>query len=159
MACTVLMATGALAQEQKTVVAYFSATGTTEKVASSLAKEHKADLYKIEPKEVYSSADLNWRDKQSRSTLEMNDKSARPALKEAKSLAGYDVIYLGYPIWWDMAPRIIDTFIEQAQIDGKKVFPFATSGGSSIVNSVRELKLAYPDVKWQAGVLMNDENY
>ena len=143
------------AQTKKTVVAYFSATGTTEAVAKQLAKDNKADLYAIEPAEKYTAADLDWHDKKSRSSVEMNDKNARPALKSKKSLAEYDVIYIGYPIWWGVAPRIINTFIEQAELDGKTVFPFATSGGSGVEKSVSEFKAAYPKVKWQKGMLKN----
>ena len=143
------------AQTKKTVVAYFSATGTTEAVAKQLAKDNKADLYAIEPAEKYTAADLDWHDKKSRSSVEMNDKNARPALKSKKSLAEYEVIYIGYPIWWGVAPRIINTFIEQAELDGKTVIPFATSGGSGVEKSVTELKASYPNVKWQKGMLKN----
>lgn len=152
VAMTVL---GLSAQTKKTVVAYFSATGTTEAAAKQLAKDIKADLYAIEPAEKYTAADLDWHDKKSRSSVEMNDKNARPALKSKKSLAKYDVIYIGYPIWWGVAPRIINTFIEQAELDGKTVIPFATSGGSGIEKSISELKTAYPKVKWQNGLLKN----
>lgn len=152
----VIMTTlGLSAQTKKTVVAYFSATGTTEAVAKQLAKEKKAALYAIEPAKKYTAADLDWRDRQSRSSVEMNNKNARPALKSKKSLAEYDVIYLGYPIWWGVAPRIINTFIEQAKLEGKTVIPFATSGGSGVEKSVSELKAAYPNVKWQKGMLKN----
>lgn len=152
VAMTVL---GLSAQTKKAVVAYFSATGTTEAVAKQLAKEKKAVLYAIEPAEKYTATDLNWHDKKSRSSVEMNDKKARPTLKSKKSLAGYDVIYLGYPIWRGVAPRIINTFIEQADLEGKTVIPFATSGGSGIEQSVSELKTTYPSVKWQKGMLKN----
>ncbi|MCQ2259721.1 MAG: flavodoxin [Bacteroidaceae bacterium] len=152
VAMTVL---GLSAQTKKTVVTYFSATGTTEAVAKQLAKGNKADLYAIEPAEKYTAADLDWHDKKSRSSVEMNDKNARPALKSKKSLAKYDVIYIGYPIWWGVAPRIINTFIEQAELDGKTVIPFATSGGSGIEKSVSEFRTAYPNVKWQKGMLKN----
>ena len=146
---------GLSAQTKKAVVAYFSVTGTTEAVAKQLAKEKKAVLYAIEPAEEYTAADLDWRDKQSRSSVEMNDKNARPALKSKASLAEYDVIYLGYPIWWGVAPRIINTFIEQAKLDGNTVIPFATSGGSGIEQSVSMLKATYPKVRWQKGMLKN----
>lgn len=152
VAMTVL---GLSAQTKKVAVVYFSATGTTEAVAKQLAKEKKAVLYAIEPAEKYTAADLDWRNKNSRSSVEMNDKNARPALKSKKSLSQYDVIYIGYPIWWDVAPRIINTFIEQAGLDGKTVIPFATSGGSGVEKSVSELKAAYPKVKWQKGMLKN----
>lgn len=143
------------AQTTKTVVAYFSASGVTATAAKELAKEKNADLYSIEPAQKYTSADLDWRNKQSRSSVEMNDPKSRPALKSQKSLADYDVIYLGYPIWWGVAPRIINTFIEQAELDGKTVIPFATSGGSGVEASVSALKASYPKVKWQKGILMN----
>lgn len=143
------------AQTKKTVVTYFSATGTTEAVAKQLAIDNKADLYAIEPAEKYTAADLDWHDKKSRSSVEMNDNNARPALKSKKSLAKYDVIYIGYPIWWGVAPRIINTFIEQAELEGKTVIPFATSGGSGIEKSISEFKTAYPNVKWQKGMLKN----
>ena len=143
------------AQTKKTVVAYFSASGVTATAAKELAKEKNADLYSIEPAQKYTSADLDWRNKQSRSSVEMNDPKSRPALKSQKSLADYDVIYLGYPIWWGVAPRIINTFIEQAELDGKTVIPFATSGGSGVEPSVSALKASYPKVKWQKGILMN----
>ena len=143
------------AQTTKTVVAYFSASGVTATAAKELAKEKNADLYSIEPAQKYTAADLDWRNKQSRSSVEMNDPKSRPALKSQKSLADYDVIYLGYPIWWGVAPRIINTFIEQAELDGKTVIPFATSGGSGVEPSVSALKASYPKVKWQKGILMN----
>ena len=143
------------AQTKKTVVAYFSASGVTAAAAKELAKEKNADLYSIEPAQKYTAADLDWRNKQSRSSVEMNDPKSRPALKSQKSLANYDVIYLGYPIWWGVAPRIINTFIEQAELDGKTVIPFATSGGSGVEPSVSALKASYPKVKWQKGILMN----
>ena len=143
------------AQTTKTIVAYFSASGVTATAAKELAKEKNADLYAIEPAQKYTSADLDWRNKQSRSSLEMNDPKSRPALKSQKLLADYDVIYLGYPIWWGVAPRIINTFIEQAELDGKTVIPFATSGGSGVEPSVSALKASYPKVKWQKGILMN----
>lgn len=153
---TLFATLGAGAKTQKTVVAYFSATGTTKAVAEKLAKEYKADLFRIEPKDAYTDADLDWRDKQSRSSLEMKDKKSRPELKKSKSLASYDVIYIGYPIWWNLAPRVINTFIEQASLEGKTVIPFATSGGSTIENSVKVLNSTYPAVNWQAGMLLNE---
>ena len=153
---TLFAALSAGAKTQKTVVAYFSATGTTKAVAEKLAKEHKADLFRIEPKDAYTDADLDWRDKQSRSSLEMKDKKSRPELEKSKSLAAYDVIYIGYPIWWNLAPRVINTFIEQASLDGKTVIPFATSGGSTIENSVKVLKASYPAINWQDGMPLND---
>lgn len=152
----IIMATlDSSAKTKKTVVAYFSATGTTEAVAKQLAKQHNAELYAIEPAVKYTAADLDWRDRKSRSSVEMISKATRPALKEGKSLAEFDVIYLGYPIWWSVAPRIINTFIEQAHMEGKTVIPFATSGSSTIEQSVEELKATYPNIKWQPGMLKN----
>lgn len=140
-------------QAPKSIVAYYSATGTTETFAKLLAKENNAELYCIEPAEKYTAADLDWTNKKSRSSVEMNDKNARPELKSKKSLAEYDVIYIGYPIWWGVAPRVVNTFIEQADLNGKMVILFATSGGSGIERSVSDLKTLYPDVDWQQGDL------
>ena len=111
--------------------------------------------------ESYTNADLDWNDKRSRSSVEMNDPKSRPAIQEAKkNIADYDVIFIGYPIWWNLAPRIIDTFIETHHLAGKTLIPFATSGGSGITNSVGALKKAYPDLNWKEGKLLNrmDEN-
>lgn len=156
LAGAAILAINACSPDQKTVVAYFSATGFTEAAAARLADENKADLYKIEPKEAYTSEDLDWRNKQSRSSVEMTDTTSRPELKVEKSLASYDVIYIGYPIWWGVAPRVINSFIEQAQLEGKKVIPFATSGGSPVEPSVEALKKSYPEIDWQEGILLND---
>lgn len=143
----------------KTLVAYFSATGTTAKVARSIANITGGELFAIEPKSPYTRADLDWHDKQSRSSVEMNDVKSRPALKGVKAnMADYDVVFLGYPIWWNCAPRIINTFIESHNLKGKTIIPFATSGSSSISNSVTELKKAYPDLDWQTGKLLNRVN-
>jgi len=152
---SVLMTLGISAQTKKTIIAYFSASGKTKAVAESLAKEKKADLYAIEPAVAYTDADLDWRNQQSRSSVEMKDAKSRPELKTKKSLAKYDTIYLGYPIWWGVAPRIINTFIEQAKMEGKNVIPFATSGSSGVEKSVEELRKSYPNIQWQAGMLMN----
>ena len=149
----VMTVLGLSAQTKKAVVAYFSATGNTEKVAKQLAKEKKAALYAIQPAKKYTAENLDYRNQNSRSSVEMSDKNARPAMKGKKSLAKYDVIYLGYPIWWGVAPRIINTFIEQAKMEGKTVIPFATSGSSTIEKSVSELKASYPQINWQEGML------
>lgn len=115
------------------LVAYFSATGTTAKVAQTLADAIGADLYEITPEVPYTSSDLNWNDKQSRSSQEMNDKSSRPAISgKVKNMAQYTTIFVGFPIWWYVAPTIINTFLEQYDLAGKTVIPFATSGGSSM---------------------------
>lgn len=140
----------------KTLVAYFSATGTTQRVAEMIAKAASADIYAIDPVKPYTSADLDWTVKTSRSSVENAKPESRPAFKKTKdNLNDYDVVYLGYPIWWDVAPRIVNTFIEAYGLKGKTVIPFATSGGSTITNSVKELKKAYPDINWQEGRLLN----
>ena len=141
---------------QKTLVAYFSATGNTAKAAQSIAEITGGELYEIAPQTRYTSADLDWNDKQSRSSVEMNNPQARPALKGTKTnITDYDIIFIGYPIWWDQAPRIINTFIENHNLKGKTLVPFATSGGSGIGNSVQMLKKTYPDLNWKEGKLLN----
>ena len=140
----------------KPLVVYFSATGTTAKAARTIAEVTGGTLHEIVPQQAYTAADLDWNDSQSRSSAEMNNPQARPALKDTKlDAAAYDVIFIGYPIWWNQAPRIIDSFIEGHDLTGKTLVPFATSGGSGISNSVNELKNAYPDLEWQDGRLLN----
>ena len=142
--------------ENKALVVYFSATGTTAKAARTIAEVTGGTLYEIVPQQAYSSDDLDWNDRRSRSSVEMNDPQARPALKDAEpDVAACDVIFIGYPVWWDQAPRIINTFIESHDLNGKTLVPFATSGGSGITGSVRELKRAYPELEWQDGRLLN----
>lgn len=138
------------------LVAYFSATGNTAETAKRIAAATGGDLYEITPEKAYTAADLDWTDKASRSSVEMNDVKSRPAIKGKKLDAGkYNVIFIGYPIWWNLAPRIINTFVENGNIKGKLVIPFATSGGSGIGNSVDELKKAYPEIRWGKGKLLN----
>ncbi len=130
-----------MAKNQKVLVAYFSATGTTKKVAQNLAKAVNADIYEIKPLTPYTSADLNWHDSNSRSSVEMNDKSARPEIAEDNfSVKDYDTVLLGFPIWWGTAPRIINTFLEKQDFANKKIIIFATSGSSSIGNTDKDLK-------------------
>lgn len=144
------------ANASKTLVAYFSATGTTAEAAKQLAKVTGGELYRIAPKTAYTSADLDWHNKQSRSSIEMNDPKSRPALKGKKeNIADYDVVYIGYPIWWGVAPTIIKTFIDSHELKGKTVIPFATSGGSGIGKSLEDLKKTYPDLNWKEGILLN----
>ncbi len=122
------------------LVAYFSATGTTRRAAAALAEAAGADLYEIRPAAPYTAADLKWTDKNARSTAESRDDAARPALADTKAdIAGHDVIFLGFPIWWYTAPKIIRTFLESYDFSGKKVVLFATSGGSSLGNTRRDL--------------------
>ena len=142
--------------ENKSLVVYFSATGTTAQAARTIAEVTGGTLYEIVPQQAYTSDDLDWNDRQSRSSVEMNNPQARPALKGTKQdIAAPDVIFIGYPIWWDQAPRIVNTFIESHDLKGKTLVPFATSGGSGISNSVKELRKAYPDLEWQDGKLLN----
>ena len=130
----------------KKLVAYFSASGTTRKVAEMIATAAEADLYEIEPKQPYSKADLNWMDKKSRSSVEMSDKKSRPEIIDTDvSINVYEEIILGFPIWWYVAPTIINTFLESFDFTGKRIILFATSGGSGFGNTVRELQLSAPD--------------
>lgn len=147
------------AQEQsnKTLVVYFSATGTTEKAGKLIAEATSGTLYEIQPVKEYVAADLNWHNKSSRSSVEMADIKSRPALSsKPKNLTDYNTVYIGFPIWWDLAPRIINTFIESCDLTGKTIIPFATSGGSSISNAEKELQKTYPTIKWQKGKLLNN---
>ena len=138
------------------LVAYFSATGTTARAAEKLADVTGGELYAITPVESYTSADLDWNDKQSRSSVEMKDPKSRPALKGKKeNIADYDVVFIGYPIWWDLAPRVVNTFIESHNLKGKTVIPFATSGGSTLAGSASALKRSYPSLNWKEGRLLN----
>ena len=141
----------------KRLVAYFSASGVTKRIAKTLAEAAGADIYEIAPEVPYTSADLDWMDKSSRSTMEMKDKTSRPAIKDRKvDIAGYDVLFLGFPIWWYVAPRIINTFLEKYDFSGKKIVLFATSGGSGFGNTVAELKGSVPDsAKIIEGKLLN----
>ena len=141
---------------KKVLVAYFSASGVTEGVAKQLAEVTGGELHKILPEQPYTDADLDWRDKQSRSSVEMKDKSSRPAItNKLTNIQDYDVVYVGFPIWWYTAPTIINTFMEAYDFKGKTVIPFATSGGSSIKKACEDLKAAYPDVNWKEGKLLN----
>ncbi|WP_303014609.1 flavodoxin [uncultured Bacteroides sp.] len=141
---------------KKVLVAYFSATGTTEKVARQLAEATGGVLCEIRPVKEYTSADLDWRNKSSRSSVEMADSKSRPAFSaDLDNPAGYDTVYIGFPIWWNLAPRIINTFMESYDFTGKTLIPFATSGGSGISNAGKDLRKTYPDMKWQEGKLLN----
>lgn len=123
----------------KSLVAYFSASGVTKRLAERLAKSIGADLFEIEPEKPYTSADLNWMDKKARSTVEMNDRSSRPAIKSKTDISKYDVVFVGFPIWWYREPSIIDTFVESYDFGGKTIVPFATSGSSQIGESGKNL--------------------
>ena len=144
---------------KKTMVVYFSATGTTKAAAQRLAREHKATLWEIEPAEKYTAADLDWRNKKSRSSVEMNDPEARPTIKQCTNIMPYDTIYVGFPIWWGICPRIINSWIDNnlPQLEGKTLIPFATSGSSGIGEAEAYLKKTYPTLKWKKGKLMNKQ--
>ena len=141
----------------KKLVAYFSASGITRKAAEMIAEVADCDIYEITPKIAYTKADLNWMDKKSRSSVEMNDKKIRPELADNTiDISGYDEIILGFPIWWYVAPTIINTFLEAHDFAGKKIVLFATSGGSGFGNTVKELQHSAPDVEITEGKLFNN---
>lgn len=124
----------------KTLVAYFSASGTTKMVANRLAGAIGADIFEIEPKIPYSNQDLDWTNKNSRSSLEMNDRSSRPEVaKKVSNMEQYDKIFVGFPIWWYVAPTIVNSFLEQYDLSGKTIVPFATSGGSGMGETNKHL--------------------
>ena len=140
----------------RALVAYFSASGVTKKAAEKLAAAAGGDLFEIEPEVPYTSADLNWMDKKSRSSIEMRDKSSRPAIvKKPLDLSKYDSIFVGFPIWWYVAPAIINTFLESCDFSGKKIILFATSGGSGFGNTVRELQASAPGAQIVEGKVLN----
>lgn len=125
----------------KILVAYFSASGVTKNAAEKLAKAANADLFEIKPVRPYTDTDLNWMDKKSRSTIEMNDLSSRPEIaNKCENMGSYDVVFVGFPIWWYVEPRIIDTFLESYDFSGKRVIPFATSGGSGLGKTAENFK-------------------
>ena len=125
---------------KKALVTYFSASGVTEKVAVRLAEAIGADLFEIRPETPYTKADLNWMNKNSRSSVEMNDRACRPPMAENPDVSGYDVIFVGFPVWWYREPSIIDTFMESADFTDKTVIPFCTSGGSGLGDSARNMQ-------------------
>ena len=160
MACGKKASTEAAVSNQeaapKVLIAYFSATGTTKTAAEKVANATEAELFEIKPTEAYSAADLDWTVKTSRCCRENDNPQSRPTFEKSKeSLDGYDLIFLGFPNWWNGAPRIINTFMDTYQLKGKRVVMFMTSGGSGIENSEKVFKKAYPDVKWEAGKLLN----
>ena len=136
----------------KTLVAYFSCTGTTEKIAGYIADALGADLWQITPETPYTAADLNYNDSGTRATREQNDPAARPAVSgSVERMDDYDVVFLGYPIWWGQAPKILYTFVEQYDLSGKTVVPFCTSGSSGIGSSAANLSRSAPDAVWLEG--------
>lgn len=127
--------------QQKTLIAYFSASGVTARAAREMAEAIGADLYEIRPAQPYTAADLNWMDRHSRSTIEMNDAACRPAIAEPlEHIQQYDTVFIGFPIWWYVEPRIVDTFLEHYDFSGKTLIPFATSGGSGMGKTLEGLK-------------------
>ncbi len=140
----------------KKLIAYFSASGVTADVAARLAKVAGADLFEIKPEVPYTAADLDWTNKKSRSTIEMNDPASRPAIKEKlANMSDYDVIFVGFPIWWYVAPTIINTFLESYDFAGKTIVPFATSGGSGMGKTVAVLEKVAPKANFKPGELLN----
>ena len=140
----------------KTLVAYFSASGVTAKVAEELAAALGADSFEIAPEQPYTNADLNWRDKTSRTTIEMNDEACRPEIAgEVADMAAYDTVFVGFPVWWYVEPRIIDTFLEAYDFSGKTIVPFATSGGSGLGQAPQRMQTIAPNAKVLQGGLLN----
>ena len=139
----------------KILVAYFSASGVTAGAARKIAEAVGADLFEIRPEEPYTAADLDWRNKKSRSSLEMTDPDSRPAMAApAPDMARYDTVFVGFPIWWGIEPRAVDTFLESCDFSGKAMVPFATSGGSAMPPAERHLREQYPALTWKAGQLV-----
>lgn len=144
------------AQESKVLVAYFSATNTTEGVAEHIANGLNADIYEIVPEDPYTDADLNYNDNNSRTTIEMNDPDARPAISgSVENMDQYDIVFIGYPIWWGDAPRILSTFVESYDFSGKTIVPFCTSGGSGIGSSASNLEQLTSGATWLSGRRLN----
>ena len=151
-----LLIMNTISAQNKTLVAYFSATGTTKNVATELAAVANADLHEIKPAQAYTKADLDWHNKQSRSSVEMADKSSRPAITDKlANISDYQTVYVGFPIWWYTAPTIVNTFFESYDFNGKTVYLFATSGGSTIDKAVSDLQAAYPEINIKSGRLLN----
>lgn len=143
-------------QDHKVLVAYFSATGTTKGVAEHIANGLNADIYEIVPEDPYTEADLNYNDNNSRTTIEMNDPNARPAISgSVENMEQYDIIFVGYPIWWGEAPRIVSTFMESYDFSGKTIVPFCTSGGSGIGSSASNLERLTSGATWLDGRRLN----
>ena len=134
------------------LVTYFSASGTTKKVAEKIAYENEYDIWEIEPVEKYTPADLDYTNKNSRSTIEMNDKSFRPPITGSCDVSGYDTVVIGFPVWWYTAPTIINTFIESVDLSGKKIKIFCTSGGSGVDKCVSDLQKTYPELNFTKGI-------
>lgn len=141
--------------DNKILVTYFSASGVTARAAKEIASSVVADIAEIRPAVPYTSADLDWMDKKSRSTLESKDENSRPEMAADIDVAPYDTVFVGFPVWWYKEPAIIDTFLESGNFSGKKIMPFATSGGSGIEGSEKHMKKICPSAVWVKGKLVN----
>ena len=141
---------------RKTLIAYFSATGNTAAVAKSMATATGSDIYEIRPSLPYTIEDLDWTDRNSRSSIESDDVSSRPSIADPlEDMSQYETVLLGFPIWWYVEPRIIDTFLDGTDIDGKRIVPFATSGGSDVAKCVDHMRKLHPEAEWEKGKLLN----
>lgn len=138
-------------EKMATLVTYFSASGVTKRVAEKISNVLDADIFEIAPETPYSVEDLDYTNKNSRSAVEMNDKSFRPPIKETIDVSNYDTILIGFPVWWYTAPTIINTFIESCDMNGKTAIAFCTSGGTGITGCENDLKNAYPNINWKTG--------
>ena len=141
--------------DNKILVTYFSASGVTARAAKEIASSVGADIAEIKPAVPYTSADLDWMDKKSRTTLESKDENSRPEMAADIDVAPYDTVFVGFPVWWYKEPAIIDTFLESGNFAGKKIIPFATSGGSGIEGSEKHMKKICPSAVWVKGKLVN----
>lgn len=146
---TLLLVAASMTMNAKTLVAYFSATGVTKAAAEQIAAEQNADLWEIVPYEPYTAADLDWRNDQSRSSIEMKDPAERPSIKMCTDVSPYDTIYLGFPIWWNTCPRIINSWIENNDLSGKRLIVFYTSGSSTVDGAMNDLRTTYPQYNWE----------
>lgn len=142
----------------KEIVCFFSATGTTKLVAQNISEILNTDIFEIVPQELYTKEDLDWRNKESRSSIEMKDENSRPKIKEKLNTNEYDTIYLGFPVWWYTAPTIINTFIEENDLSNKNIYVFVTSGGSSVDDSFNNLKNKYPNLKFIKGIRLTQND-
>lgn len=136
----------------KILVSYFSASGVTRNVAENIAKFVEGDLFEIEPKEKYTREDLDWKNKKSRSSVEMQNREYRPEIKEKSiDISNYDIILIGFPIWWGVAPTVVNTFLKSRDFSGKTLIPFCTSGGSGMAYCENDLRRTYPNYTWKEG--------
>lgn len=136
----------------KILVSYYSASGVTKRKAESLAKEVNGDLYEIKPKRVYTDEDLNWNDSNSRSSIEIKDKSCRPEIEDINiDIDSYDTVYVGFPIWWGIAPNVVKTFLDKIDLSNKRIITFCTSGGSSLPPATKDLQDTYPNASIENG--------